>query len=162
MLNSRGFYCALSFWNKPSLSSWLCVPSTDNSPFTKRISPNALVHFLKLHTPSMHKLFSLCRTEVDMAKYGTLDMKDLLWSEAFRSCTQPRKLAETPVLIDWSSHCTVLHGFTFKVMQFPNFGAHAQEPWCWLSTWYVPGDDLKWHPGHLSCSVEPERAVRPL
>ena len=108
---------------------------------------------------SMHKLLSLCRTEVDMEKYGTLVLKDLLWSEAFRSCTQPRKLAETPVLIDWSSHCTVLHCFPLKVMQFPNFGAHAQEPWCWLFIWYVPGDDLKWHPGHLSCSVEPPLAV---
>ena len=97
-----------------------------------------------------------------MAKYGTLDTTDLLWSEPFRSCTQRRKLAETPVLLDWSSHCTVLHGFPFKVMQFPNFGAHVQEPWCWVSTWYVAGDDLKWHPGQFICSVEPARAVRPL
>ena len=45
------------------------------------------------------------RTEVDMAKYGTHDMTDSFLTVNFRNGTQPGKLAESLVLIQWFSGC---------------------------------------------------------
>ena len=116
-----------TFWGLV-LASLDLSPSSDDSSLANCITPNALVDFLKLHAPlQCTKLSLLGRTEVDTTKHGMLGMRDCFTGETRSS----KSFSARKVGRNSSSHSMVftLHGLLF--MQFPRFGAHAQELWPW-------------------------------